>query len=74
MYLCTIIINKQTIIMNNIETFNTSTEAINWLENSFYGDSVMIRGNLLMVTKWNYDHVILTDMGNSSYRYNFKSK
>ena len=60
--------------MTNIKSYNTSTAAINFLENASYGDHFLIKDVLFQVTKWNYNHIILTRNGDQKeYRYNFKA-
>jgi len=55
-------------------SFASSYDAISFLESASYGDSIIIAETLFYVSKWNYDHVILTRNGDhKNYRYNFKS-
>lgn len=60
--------------MTTYLSFDSSSAAVSFLESASYGDNVIIAGTLFCVSKWNYDHVILTRNGDyKKYCYNFKS-
>jgi len=55
-------------------SFVSPSTAVSFLESVSYGENVIIAGTLFYVSKWNYDHIILTRNGDyKKYRYNFKS-
>lgn len=57
--------------MKAIPEFRNSTEAIPFFESARYGDRLIIDGNQLWVSKWNYDRIELTRIDGDVFIYYF---